>query len=244
MQSRFVLFGAEHLVTLSIIFSASILIPLIIYAVNNKMVIRNISYIFAFLLITHELVKPFYRFYFYGDPLLQIIPIHICHVAAISMGLFFIYRIQFFFEIAFFWGFTGNLAAMLTPDLALGFPDARFITYYFSHALLLTAVMFACINLSTNLKWITVLKIFIVTLIAMPIIYIINILLIRYDEGVNYWYLMKSPDVGTILSFFPNPPMHIPYLIVAGALLFALTFLPYYLIKKSNKRKFQSSYNF
>ena len=66
----------------------------------------------------------------------------------------------------------------------------------------------------------------------------------KNDLDINYWYLMKMPEGETLLSLFPSPPMHIPYLIIFAVLLFIISFLPYYIFKKLGKRRYSSHYKF
>ena len=48
------------------------------------------------------------------------------------MGIYILTKVKFFFEVAYFFGLTGNLLAMVTPDLDYSYPDPEFITYYFA----------------------------------------------------------------------------------------------------------------
>ena len=244
MIINFVLFGATHIQTLLVIFIISIIIPLITYVANNENINKNISLILAIIMISHELIKPFYRIYLYGHDPSVVLPIHVCHLASISLGIFLLTRINVFFEIGYFWGLTGNFLAMVTPDLEYSYPDMEYITYYFGHGLLFLSIIFTSICISTKLKWISILRISIISLLLLPIIYLVNIFLGKNNLDVNYWYLMKMPEGETLLSLFPSPPMHIPYLIIFAVLLFIISFLPYYIFKKLGKRRYSSHYKF
>ena len=244
MIDKFILFGPTHIQTVIAILTISILVPSVLYFANNKLLVRKISYYLAFILIGHELVKPFYRVYFYDvDPLL-VMPIHICHLAALFLGIFLISRIHFFFEIAYFWGLTGNVLAIITPDLILSYPDPQFITYYFGHGLLLMSIFFTCFCIHTKLRWISIIRVFVLTLLILPFIYLFNSFLIQFNSEVNYWYIMQTPQAETILSLYPQSPFHIPYLIFTALILFVMILIPYYFIKKLGKKRFTSYYNF
>ena len=67
------------------------------------------------------------------------------------MGVYLITNKKFFFEIAFFWGLSGNLLAMVTPDLKYHFPDLEYATFFFGHGLLFVTIIFACLCLKTSL---------------------------------------------------------------------------------------------
>ena len=231
MQEEFILFGSQHISALSIVIAVSVATPIVLRTANNIEVKKFVSMVLAILLILHELIKPFYRYYLFGHELLLVFPIHICHLAAISMGLFLILKKEFLFEIAYFWGLSGNLLAMVTPDMKYGFPNLEFTMFYFGHGLLLFSILFACVCLRTNLRWSSILRVFIATILILPAMYGLNIVLESYQPNVNYWYLMITPGPDTILSLFPEPPWHIPYVAVTALLIFIVSFIPYKWLK-------------
>jgi hypothetical integral membrane protein (TIGR02206 family) len=231
MQEEFILFGSQHISALSTVIAVSVATPIVLRTANNIEVKKFVSMVLAILLILHELIKPFYRYYLFDHELLLVFPIHICHLAAISMGLFLILKKEFLFEIAYFWGLSGNLLAMVTPDMKYGFPNLEFTMFYFGHGLLLLSILFACVCLRTNLRWSSILRVFIATILILPAMYGLNIALESYQPNVNYWYLMITPGPDTILSLFPEPPWHIPYVAVTALLIFIISFIPYKWLK-------------
>ena len=231
MQEEFILFGSQHISALSTVIAASVVTPIVLRTSSSIEFKKSVSMVLAILLILHELIKPFYRYYLFGHELLLVFPIHICHLAAISMGLFLILKKEFLFEIAYFWGLSGNLLAMVTPDMKYGFPNLEFTMFYFGHGLLLFSILFACVCLRTNLRWSSILRVFIATILILPAMYGLNIALESYQPDVNYWYLMITPGPDTILSLFPEPPWHIPYVAVTALLIFIVSFIPYKWLK-------------
>ena len=231
MQEEFILFGSQHISALSTVIAASVVTPIVLRTSSSVEFKKSVSMVLAILLILHELIKPFYRYYLFGHELLLVFPIHICHLAAISMGLFLILKKEFLFEIAYFWGLSGNLLAMVTPDMKYGFPNLEFTMFYFGHGLLLLSILFACVCLKTNLRWSSIVRVFIATILILPAMYGLNIALESYQPDVNYWYLMITPGPDTILSLFPEPPWHIPYVAVTALLIFIVSFIPYKWLK-------------
>ena len=102
MATQFVLFGYHHLATIFTIVTISILFPFFVRFINNKNVTRSIFLLIGFILISHEIIKPFYRVVFYDHSIYEVLPLHICHIAAISMGLYVYTKIKFFFEVGYF----------------------------------------------------------------------------------------------------------------------------------------------
>lgn len=219
----FQLFSLNHIITILAVVSSSILFPLFCNVAFNSNININISYFIGFILIAHELIKPFYRYEFYNDPFIEILPLHMCHLAAISMGLFLFTKKNIFFEIGYFWGMTGNIMAILTPDLNFFF-DWRFFTYYFGHNMLLLSIIFTLVCLRNNIDFKSIVRVSLITLIFLPLIYFLNTIL---GDGANYWYLSVIPESTSILSLLPNPPLHIIILIPIGIVLMIIVYAPY-----------------
>ena len=231
-MEAFQLFSSIHILTILVVVSTSISIPLFCKAAFNMNINVNISYFIGFILIAHELIKPFYRYEFYNDPFIEILPIHMCHLAAFSMGLFFFTKKNIFFEIGYFWGMTGNVMAIFTPDLNFFF-DWRYFTYYFGHNMLLLSIIFSLICLKHDINLSSITRVSFITLTSLPFIFLLNALL---GEGANYWYLNTIPESTSILSILPTPPLHIIILIPIGVILMTIVYLPYKYIKvKYNK---------
>ena len=67
---------------------------------------------------------------------------------------------------------------------------------------------------------------------SLPLIYIINELL---GPEANYWYLASKPEGDSIFNLLPDPPMHIPALIIIGVMLFFAIYSPYWLFDRFKK---------
>ena len=238
MQDQFILFGSQHLISIASIFFISVIFPLIIRGLNVKSVTKSVLLILGITLIAHELIKPFYRVIYYDHSIYEVFPIHICHLAALSMGVYILTKVKFFFEVAYFFGLTGNFFAMVTPDLDYLYPDPEFITYYFGHGLLFLTVFYVCICTNVKLTWWSVFRVFLFAVCLLPAIYSLNIYLVEYFSEVNYWYLMITPTANTLLDFFPTPPWHIPYLAISTVILFAAIYLPFKYLNSYKQKSF------
>ena len=222
-MEAFQLFSYIHITTIFVVIGSSILIPISFKVFFNSRININISYIIGFILITHELIKPIYRYHFYNDPFVEIIPLHMCHLASLSMGLFFFTKKDTFFEIGYFCGMTGNIMAILTPDLDFFF-NWQYFTYYFGHSMLLLSIVFALLCLNHNINFKSVIRVISITLTFLPFIYLLNFIL---GDEANYWYLNTIPEATSILSFLPNPPLNIIFLVPIGLILMMCAYMPY-----------------
>ncbi len=98
----FVIFSNSHLVTLLIIISIAILLPVIIKNKRreDKLLIAKVLGCAAICL---ELVKPFIWHYSMDFPWARLIPIHMCNLSTIFIGIFLLTDKRIFFEVSFFW---------------------------------------------------------------------------------------------------------------------------------------------
>ena len=227
----FNIFGTYHLVTLAVILCVAIFFP---RTYRDKPVSQqeNIAKILGISIIALELVKPFI-WHSMDYPWIRLIPIHMCSLSGFFIGIFLLTKKRLFFEIAFFWGIGGGINALITPDVTLTFPDPKYVLFFLGHGLLIVNIGYACIALSNRPTIKSVKNGIFFSLAVLPVIYIINLLL---GPPANYWYLGVKPTEGqSIMDFFPDPPLHIPLLIIIGAFLFLLIYSPYWVYDKFKK---------
>tara|TARA_B100000686_G_scaffold173266_1_gene180482 strand:- start:1534 stop:2244 length:711 start_codon:yes stop_codon:yes gene_type:complete len=227
----FVILGTSHLVTLIIILCLAIFFP---RAYKDKPVYQkeNVAKVLGISIILLELIKPFIWNYM-DYPWIRLLPIHMCSLSGFFIGVFLLTKRRLFFEVAFFWGIGGGINALITPDVTLTFPDPKYILFFLGHGLLLVNIGYACIALNNRPTFESVKNGILFSMAILPVIYLINLLL---GPPANYWYLGAKPIEGqSIMDFFPDPPLHIPLLIIIGALLFLLIYSPYWIYDKFKK---------
>ena len=227
----FIILGTSHLVTLAIILCLAIFFP---RNYRDKPVSQkeNIAKILGISIIALELVKPFI-WHSMDYPWIRLVPIHMCSLSGFFIGIFLLTKKRLFFEIAFFWGIGGGINALITPDVTLTFPDPKYVLFFLGHGLLIVNIGYACIALSNRPTFKSVKNGIFFSLAVLPVIYVINLLL---GPPANYWYLGAKPTEGqSIMDFFPDPPLHIPLLIIIGAFLFLLIYSPYWVYDKFKK---------
>ena len=185
----FEIFGNSHLVTLLLILAAAFLFPLFIKNsdLSNKVLIAKLL---GFSVITLELTKPFIWHYWMDFPWIKLIPIHMCNLSTLFIGIFLLTEKRIFFDVSFFWGIGGGINALITPDIPKTFPDPQFILFFIGHGLLIIAIAYACIALKNRPTLSSVRNGIYVSLSILPIIYIVNMIL---GPPANYWYLGTKP---------------------------------------------------
>ena len=99
------------------------------------------------------------------------------------------------------------------------------------------AIAYACVGLKNRPTLGSVKNGIYFSLAALPIIYLVNIIL---GTPANYWYLATKPATESLFNLFPEPPLHIPVLIVLGVMLFYLIYSPYWFYDKFKKQDAES----
>jgi uncharacterized membrane protein YwaF len=72
-----------------------------------------------------------------------------------------------------------------------------------------------------------------VTLVLLIFVYIANLLI---GPPANYWYLVERPVEGTLMDYFPDPPLHLIGTIPLAILLFYIAYLPLQIKDRINKK--------
>lgn len=221
----FILFGTDHLVAISIVILTAVVLP--IFLKKTSLNTKNIfGYSLATILILNELAKPYYWSQFFDYDLLRVLPFHMCALSALSISLFLIIKKRILYEVAFFWGIGGGLMALLQPDTPLDFPDLVFIIFYLSHGGMLLAIGHATIALENRPYLDSVKRVILVSLVVLAVIYAINLIL---GPPANYWYLGARPEGVSVMDLMPNPPKHIPIVVLLGLVMFSVIYLPYWI---------------
>ena len=226
----FEIFGNSHIATLLTIIAIAFILPISLKDRDSeKILIAKFLGVSAIIL---ELIKPFIWHYSMDFPWARLIPIHMCNLSTIFIGIFLLTKKRIFFEVSFFWGIGGGLNALLTPDVPKNFPDPQYVLFFVGHGLLIIAIVFASLGLKNRPTLSSVRNGIYFSLAVLPIIYLVNILI---GPPANYWYLGVKPVGESLLDFFPDPPFHIPLLIILGIVVFYLIYSPFWVYDKFKK---------
>src|SRR5438132_1506150 len=127
----FVTFGFSHLIVICAIILVSSIVVIFARSAENANAKRNIAVAIGSLLLANKLIVFFQACM--TDGALNALPMHLCDWTGIAAIIALIWRRQLAFEMTYFWGVSGTLQAILTPDLPYDFPDLRFFTFFISH---------------------------------------------------------------------------------------------------------------
>ena len=223
-QEPFQLFGVQHIFTLFVCFSLIVLLP-VYFKGKSSEAKKMMGVSLSALILVHTFDSVLNTFTF-NHAWQEAFPLHMCDLSALCIAYYFISGEKMYFNCAYFWGLGGASMALLTPDVDFAFPSGVFFPFFWGHTLILLAVFYAIIALKERPFFKDVHRVIGISIIAMVIIYFINLLL---GEGSNFWYLMDKPDGDSMMNFFPDPPFHMTVVIPIAIAIFYLLYIPFWI---------------
>lgn len=215
-------FGQAHVLTLLVILCASIALPMAMRRVASRNAQRSVAAILAVVLVAQEFFKTWLWVFWYGEPLVEHLPLHLCGAAALLVAYVLVQRAYSVYEIVYFWGLGGTLQALLTPDLQHGFPSLLYVTFFLGHGLVILGVIYATVVYDFRPTLRSVKRTVIVTLVYMALVASLNLAL-----GTNYLYLRRKPERPSLMDYFGPWPWYIPALILAGIISCFVYYAPF-----------------
>ncbi len=143
------------------------------------------------------------------------LPLQLCDLAAASVVLAIFSHRKIFFELAFFWGLTGTLQAILTPDLQHDFPHPDFLVFFMMHSGIVAGVLFLAISGKKCIRPGSAIRVFLLSQI-----YIGGMIPLNFLLEANYGYLTHKPFRGTLMEYLGPWPWYILSFELAAILLF------------------------
>lgn len=159
------------------------------------------------------------------------LPLYLCSLLAILIPIFTYYRKFWMYEILVFWIFAGTLQAIITPDIATGFPTFDYFRYWVVHLGLLLIISYATLVFKMRPNFKSIFKSF----FALQL-YFLAMIFVNYLLNANYFYLNQKPQSASLLDYLGEWPF---YIIVVQIILlpyFMLIYLPFYWYKIKRKR--------
>jgi hypothetical integral membrane protein (TIGR02206 family) len=145
---------------------------------------------------------------------LDVLPLHLCDFAVLIAVWALLTRRQLAVEILYFWGLSGTIIAMLTPDVSRGFPDDRCVSFFALHGGVAVSAAVLVFGLGIRPRLGAHVRVFWLTNAYAAIAAVIDIV-----ANENYLYLRAKPSHPSILDVMGPWPW---YILAADILAFAL----------------------
>jgi hypothetical integral membrane protein (TIGR02206 family) len=230
MAASFEHFGRAHLGAIALTFAT----PLILCGINRScdgLVTGIINWSLAALLVGGELFRLILLRRDGQLAFATAAPMHLCDWAAIAAMITLVYPNQWTYELCYFWAFGGTLQALVTPDLARGFPDARFINFFALHGGVIAAALYMTLCLGMRPVPMSIARVLAWSMAYLAIAMVANSML-----GANFGYLRMKPTHPSLLDYLAPWPFYIVQLVLLGIVFALLYYSPFFIIDQLRPR--------
>ena len=159
--------------------------------------------------------------------LVNILPMNLCDWATIAVLVTLIRPHRQSYELAYFWALGGTLQALLTPDLAYGFPDPAFVVFFALHGGVIASVLYLTLGLGMRPSLGSLPRVF-----AWSLVYLAVALAVNAALGANFGYLRAKPAEPSLLDALARWPFYILELVPLGIFLAFVFYAPFFLFDR------------
>ena len=164
------------------------------------------------------------------------LPIHLCRLANLLIPLVMVRRSYFFYEILYFWGLSGMFQAIITPDIAAGFPHFQYWRFWFAHHGMILALIYATVVYDMRPTIASVWK----SMLAMNI-FLIFAIIVTLLLDANYFWICGKPvnelgeHVPSLLDYLGPWPWYILAAEFVALAHFLVAFIPFIFLNRGRR---------
>ncbi|PYI89061.1 MAG: TIGR02206 family membrane protein [Verrucomicrobia bacterium] len=153
----------------------------------------------------------------------QMLPMQLCDWAMLVVIVAMWTGNRSWFEVAYFWGIGGTVQAVLTPNLAYGFPDFRFFSFFISHCGIIIGIVFLMLTRKYRTYPFSIVKVFL-----WSELYFVVTMITDRITGYNYGFLLHKPEAFSILSFLSDSrPLYLLQFHLLALVFFTVLYAPF-----------------
>ena len=222
IESTFTLFGVSHVLTLAVIASFALATrPLARHAARTGRE-HAVACLLAVILVGYQLVHMGILIGVLDRTWSESLPLHLCQMNMFVCAAMLVLRSYSIFEVAYFWGIGGSVAAMLTPDLTAPFPDPVYLAFFSGHTVTVISVLYAVWGYGFRPRIRSVGVSVFVTLVYMVMVMVANALL-----DTNYMYLCAKPEGASLMDYLGPWPWYVAGVVGLGSVICLLCYVPF-----------------
>ncbi|HEV8129083.1 MAG TPA: TIGR02206 family membrane protein [Candidatus Eisenbacteria bacterium] len=222
MNHPFVRFGVEHLAALSWLAALAAILAWWLRRAESAWPERAVRIALAVFLGGGLLYALIDSLPLHGLDWIDILPLHFCDLAVLLAVLALATKGQTVSEILYFWGLSGTLIAMLTPDVDRGFPDTRCVSFFALHGGVAISAVLLAFGMGARPRPRANLRVFAITNLYALIVGVIDFVA---DE--NFLYLRRKPSQPSLLDVMGPWPWYILAADVLAFVIFWALMLPF-----------------
>jgi hypothetical integral membrane protein (TIGR02206 family) len=217
---RFTIFGPAHLIVLAVTVALAAVLPWAVRRRPGWAWPARIGLVLALIAFTVAYLACLAR----EGPLSvwDVVPLHLCDFLILVVAFALLTSNRMACELLYFWGGTGTLLAIVTPDLGFDWPDWRFVVFFGVHGTVVVAASLVAFGLGRAPQAGAVRRVFLLTNVYAGAVAIVNA-----AWGKNFLYLCAKPSAPTVLDWFGPWPVYLVVVELVAAGLFSLLWLPF-----------------
>jgi len=150
------------------------------------------------------------------------LPLHLCELGCFVLAAALWWRMQFAFEVAYFWGLGGTLPGLFTPSIPGHFPDAVYFQYYAEHGLVVLGALYLVLALGMRPAKGAVMRVFTATAI-----YAVGVWFVDLATNGNYLFLRYLPPTRTALDYMGPWPWYLITVTVLAIVVMNALYMPF-----------------
>lgn len=155
-------------------------------------------------------------------PLNNIIPGHLCDIAALTAGFGLLTGRPLLCELTYCWGLAGTMQGLITPNLSYDFPQPMFWSFFLQHGVIVIVALYLPLAMGWRPRPGIVPRI-----ILWNQVYFLSALAVNGAVGTNFGFLAAKPEAASPLDVLGDWPVYLIWLQVLSAALMTLLLLPF-----------------
>src|SRR5690625_3251302 len=152
----------------------------------------------------------------------QALPIELCSIASLAVGIMLLTKNRFLFETFYFIGIAGAIQSFITLDLFFGFPPFRFLQLLFINFLLILVPYIMFWLYLYKITFFSLINAFLTIYLIAAIVFIIILLI-----DANYMFLIHKPRSTSLLDILGPYPYYLIALEGIVIIVFFILYLPF-----------------
>ena len=219
-------FGVAHLVVIFLTIALPFILALIVHRTKSRLLERSIAFAISALLLINYVAYLIVERQFGVTSWTHALPMQLCDWAMFVIIVALWSGNRRWLEIAYFWGIGGTLQAIITPNLAFGFPDLRFISFFVAHSGIIIGIVFLMLIYGFRPRPIGIARTFVWTEVYFVVAFTIDLL-----TDVNYGFLLHKPEAASLLSFLSDwRPLYLLQFHLLAFLFFCALYAPFAIV--------------
>ncbi|WP_339322002.1 TIGR02206 family membrane protein [Paenibacillus sp. FSL W8-0194] len=205
MSEPFVPFSASHLLMLLTLAVFSFLLYAFRVPLRTRPQLKHLlRYALAALLAVSQAVLDAWNIAEGAWSATYTLPLELCSITLLLSVVMLLTRSRVLYGILFFAGIGGALQALVTPNLAFGYPHIRFFQFFVAHMLIILASLYMTWIENYKPTWRSVGMAMIFLNAAAVVVGTLDYLL-----GANYMFLMHKPSTPSLLDYLGPHPFYL-----------------------------------